>query len=396
MSGHDSRPVAVIGAGPAGLATSARLNRHAIRHWLTESRDHVGSSWRRHYARLHLHTVKQWSALPNRPFPSHYPQYVPRDQVVEYLDDYAKHFGLEPLFGQTVRSLGRGEATRWHIATDDRAFDVEHVVVATGYNRTPKRPSWPGQASFAGRIVHSAEYESGAAYRGQRVLVVGIGNSGAEIAIDLWEHGAETALSVRSPRYIAPRDLFGVPAQLTSIALSRLPRAVGDAVGRRLLRRAVGDLSRYGLHVPDEGPVTQVEVRGRVPLVDIGTVALIKQGKLSVRPNITRFEADGVVFEDGVRAAFDAVILATGYHAGLTEFLADADEVIDDRGYPKCYGEWSSTTSPRSNIRRPPTPFSATPSTRWPQSRRGSRTHPTAFGSTMRGPISTFPRCSSG
>ncbi|MFO0575976.1 MAG: NAD(P)/FAD-dependent oxidoreductase [Polyangia bacterium] len=337
-------PVLVIGGGPSGLAVSACLTMSRIPYTVLEQRAHVGSSWRGHYERLHLHTVKQHSALPGLAFPREAPTYPSRQQVVDYLSSYAEHFDIRPLFGQRVRRAAYKDGT-WQLETDDgagggRTLVGRALVVATGYNRVPLLPTWLGDAEFRGPRLHSSAYKSGRAYRGKRVLVVGAGNSGAEIALDLWECGAEVGMSVRSPVHVVPRDLLGIPAQVTSLQLfSRLPPRVADRLSLLALRGVYGDLSRYGLRTPDLGPISQVVERGRIPLIDIGTVELIKQGKIKVHPGIARFTPEGAVFTDGTERPFDAVVLATGYRAGLEDFLSDAVHVVGERGTPRWHGE---------------------------------------------------------
>lgn len=334
--------VVVIGAGPAGLAVGACLGRSAIPAAILERADAVAPAWRRHYERLHLHTVKQHSALPMMPWPGSVPTYPSRAQVVEYLDAYAQAFGLRPRFAQEVRSIAR-EGDGWHVRTADSALRCDSVVVATGYNRRPHRPSWPGQGTFTGTIVHSSEYGSGAAWAGRRALVVGIGNSGAEIALDLWEHGARPDIAVRSPVHVVPRDLLGMPAQITGLLLSRLPPRIADRISLAILDRTVGDLSPWGLRRPDIGPVSQVIERGRVPVLDVGTLELIKQGKIGVVPEPRRFTEDAVVFVDDQERPYDVVVLATGYRTGLEDLLDDAGDCLDGRGYPRSHGPEAPT-----------------------------------------------------
>ncbi|MFO0610060.1 MAG: NAD(P)/FAD-dependent oxidoreductase [Polyangiales bacterium] len=331
--------VVVIGAGPSGLAVGACLRQRGVPFTLLERAAAVGSTWRGHYERLHLHTVKQYSALPFAPFPDHVGQYPARQDVVDYLDDYARRFELAPRFGEPVSRVAR-DGGFWAVAHASGVTRARHVVVATGYNRVPVVPRWPGDDTFAGTIVHSANYRHGRAWRGKRAMVVGAGNSGAEIAIDLWEAGAASvALCVRGPVHVTPRDLFGVPAQVNSLHLaSRLPPRVADAVSLALVERALGDLSPWGLRRPKLGPISQLLEEKRVPLVDVGTVALIKQGKVRVVPGIERFTPEGAVFEDGASLPLDVVVLATGYRAGIEDFLDGASEVLDHRGHPRVHG----------------------------------------------------------
>lgn len=297
---------------------------------------HVGNSWRNHYDRLHLHTVRAQSSLPLFPMPSDWPRYPSRAQVVEYLERYTAHFRLAVEPGVEVRHVTPA-ASGWRVEAAHRTWQVANVVFATGYNRVPKRPAFPGLDHFEGTCIHSAEYRSGRKYTGQRVLVVGCGNSGAEIALDLCEQGAQAAIVVRGPVHVLPRDLYGRPAQLTSILLSRLPLPLADAIGGAVLRIAVGDLSRWGIRRPAKGPLRMVVEEGRVSLLDVGTVARIKAGEIPVHPGVEAVEARAVRFVDGRTLPFDAIILATGYRSGLGDLLPLPD-VLDARGLPLRHG----------------------------------------------------------
>ena len=331
--------VVVFGAGPAGLAVGACLKERGASFVMLEQAAEVGSTWRRHYERLHLHTIKQLSALPHMPWPDEVPMYPGRAQVVDYLERYARRFRLEPRFGHTV-TRAHQDGARWVVRARGAEIRSRALVVATGYNRVPKVPSWPGRERFRGAVRHSSEYKSGEAFRGKRALVVGIGNSGGEIALDLWESGAETTLSVRSPVHVVPRDLHGIPAQVNSLyGLGRLPVALADRIALAILDRVVGDLSPWGLPRPDIGPARQVVEKGRIPLIDIGTVALVKQGKIRVVPGPRAYTETGVELTDGREIPADLVVLATGYRPALDDFLDRAAEHVDDRGYPRWHGE---------------------------------------------------------
>jgi len=329
----------VVGAGPAGLAAGACLRRAGVPFEIVERGDAVGVAWRGHYDRLHLHTAKNHSALPFTPFPRDLPCYVPRAKVVEYLESYAREHALAPTTGFDVASVRRedGAGSGFAVeARDGRRVRARRVVVCTGYNRAPVRPSWPGQEAFAGEVLHSSKYKNGKAFQGKRVLVVGIGNTGGEIAIDLHEHGARPALSVRSPVVVIPRDFLGAPTQVTGILMNPLPLSVREVIGKAVSRLAFGDLSPLGFGRPTEGPARMIE-RGRIPLIDVGTIALVREGKITVVPGIERFETGGAVFTDGRRLDLDAVVLATGYTTGLADFLEGAAAVTDAKGYPRSH-----------------------------------------------------------
>ncbi|HET8678591.1 MAG TPA: NAD(P)/FAD-dependent oxidoreductase [bacterium] len=326
----------VIGAGPAGLAAAACLTRAGVPLVILEREQRLGASWHRHYERLHLHTDKNRSELPFLRYPGDYPRYPSRAQVIEYLESHARQFGVRPRFGQRVVSARRVEGS-WQTRTADALYVSKTLVIATGYNGELYVPTWPGQESFAGEIVHSSAYGNGDPYRGKAVLVVGFGNSGGEIAIDLWEHGARATLAVRSPVNILPRDLLGIPILAIAIPLNRLPPRLADILTVPILRLVFGNLSGLGLRRSRYGPFAQIRRKARIPLIDVGTVGLIRRGHVQVRPGIERFTRDGVVFAGGQETRFDAVVMATGYRPALS-FLDEASAVTDAHGNPFASG----------------------------------------------------------
>jgi cation diffusion facilitator CzcD-associated flavoprotein CzcO len=192
---------------------------------------------------------------------------------------------------------------------------------------------------YKGQVLHSAAYLNGAPFKGRRVLVVGLGNSGGEIAIDLHEHGAQPSIAVRSPVNVIKRDIFGIPFLTFGILQSKLPPELADAMNAPLIRLLTGDLTRFGLRQPEEGPVTQISRHGRVPFIDVGTVRLIKQGLVQVRPGIERFTEQGVVFTDGWSDPFDAVVLATGYRPDVQSWLEAGEGVLGESGVPLQSGQ---------------------------------------------------------
>jgi glycine/D-amino acid oxidase-like deaminating enzyme len=323
----------VIGAGPAGLAVGACLSRANVPFTILERRQNIAASWRGHYDRLHLHTNKGSSALPFMRFPQRYPRYPSRDQVVEYIESYARAFALEPRFNEDVVAARR-RASQWEVQTRTTTHRAPQLVVATGLNREPVLPQWPGQDRYRRRILHSSDYRNGSPYAGTRVLVVGLGNSGAEIALDLHDHGAHSTIAVRSPVNVLPREVLGVPVVATAKVAGLLPPPVADAINAPLLRVLLGNLRASGLPPPAYGPLTQIARTGRIPLIDVGTIALIKTGRIAIRPGIDHFVEDGVVFNDGRRESFDTVVLATGFRAALDSFL-EVDGVLDEHGNPR-------------------------------------------------------------
>jgi indole-3-pyruvate monooxygenase len=326
-------PVVVVGAGPAGLAAAACLGRRGIEAVVLEAGPALGCSWRHHYERLHLHTAKEHSHLPGLPFDDKLPRYPSRADVVAYLETYAAHFGVAPRTNEPVRRVER-RGDRLAVESEREVYEARAVVMATGANRVPNPESVPGRDRFRGPVVHSAQFRSGDAFAGQRVLVVGAGNSGAEIALDLAERGAHPTLAVRSPVNVVPRDFLGMPTQLTSIRLRRAPLPVADAIARAVSRIAFGNLARYGLARPAVGPLSDIARRGRVPILDVGTVAAIKRGAIAVKPAVERLEEAGALFADGSSGAFDAVVLATGFRPALDQIVSIAG-ALEDGGPPR-------------------------------------------------------------
>ncbi len=323
----------VIGAGSAGLAVGGCLRKAGLPVTILERTGDLGTAWRNHYDRLHLHTDRRNSGLPHFPMPRSYPRYPSRDQVVDYLEAYAAHFGLAPRLNVEARRLDT-TPEGWLVQTDQGPVTGPQVVLATGYAQVPVRPSWPGLAGFEGSCLHSSEYRSGAPYAGARALVVGFGNSGGEIALDLLEHGAHVSMCVRSPVNVIPKELLGVPILTLAIALSRLPPRLADALTAPLGRLLYGDLGRLGLRRAVLGPFRQIAELKRIPLIDIGTIDRLRSGELDVRPGILEFDRGRVIFEDGRREAYDVVVLATGYRPDLRPLLGHVAGALKPDGSP--------------------------------------------------------------
>jgi indole-3-pyruvate monooxygenase len=329
--------VLVVGAGPAGLAASACLRQRGVPHQHIEREAHLAASWRRHYDRLHLHTAKQFSTLPLSSWPAGSPRYPSRDQVLAYLASYAAQHHISPRFGIEVQRIDTA-GSRLQVHTQAGLLEPRCVVVATGYNGAVNRPPLPGLAHFAGPVMHSSDYKNPAQFSGQRTLVIGCGNSGAEIALDLAEQGVDVSMVVRGPVHVVPRDLFGRPTQQSGILLSALPLGLRDAIVGNVMRLAVGDLSAWGIQRPSLGINRMIEERGRIPMLDIGTIAMIKSGRIRVVPGVEELLRDHVRFAGGQTLPFDAIILATGYTPGLSRWIDGFDKVSDARGRPDRFG----------------------------------------------------------
>ncbi|MFJ1545137.1 flavin-containing monooxygenase [Streptomyces sp. NPDC088246] len=335
----EDRPVYVIGGGPGGLAAAAALREQGVRAVVLEKSENVGASWRRHYDRLHLHTTRRWSALPGLAMPRRFGRWVARDDVVRYLEKYVEHHELEVVTGVEVSRVDRTpDGAGWQLtATGGRMLTGRAVVVATGYNHTPRVPDWSGRDTFTGDLVHASDYRDPAPYAGRDVLVVGIGNTGAEIAADLVEGGASRVrIAVRTVPHIVRRSTAGWPAQATGILVRRLPVRLVDRAGRLMARIAVPDLAAQGLPRPDTGLYSRVK-DGAIPVQDVGLIDAVKSGRVVPVAAVESFDGDVVVLADGDRITPDAVIAATGYRRAL-EGLVGHLGVLDARGRPVVHG----------------------------------------------------------
>ena len=327
----------IVGAGPAGLACAASMARCGLRAVVLEKAGSVASVWRRHYDRLHLHTDRAHSGLPGMPMPRHYPRYPSRAEVVGYLESYAAHFNLRPAFNTAVQTIRRDGPT-WRVATPRETFTAPVVVIATGWADSPHRPDWPGTDTYQGALIHSSDYRNPAPWANKRVLVVGFGNSGGEIALDLAEAGVDVTLSVRGPVQILPRELLGIPILTWAIAQQHLPARVADFINAPAIRLAIGPIHPLGLTRPAKGPRRMIEEDRRIPLLDVGTLARIRDGSITLRGGIERFTREGVAFVDARAEPFDAVILATGFRPDLRTLLPDTHGVLDAHGMPLATG----------------------------------------------------------
>ena len=321
--------VVVIGAGPAGLATSRELSRRGVGHVVLERGDCIAYSWANLYESLILHTGKHMSALPGLRLPRSAPLFVPRGEFVRYLRDYAARFRLPVRTGWRVTGVDRltSGSGRWHVSAATPAgraeVDCQALVVATGIIANPRVPALAGAAEFeaaGGRLLHAVEYRAPNAFHGKRILVVGAGNSGGEIASELARtgnaHGTATdvTIAVRSGANVVPREILGIPVQYLARYIGKLPRKAREVVVRLVGRIVEKRRGPPVLQRPAHGPLDAI------PLIGFHLVDAIRDGLVRVRGGIDRLTRTGAVFTDGrtpAEMAFDVVILATGFTAAL-------------------------------------------------------------------------------
>ena len=325
-------PVAcIIGAGVSGIAAARALRERGIDFRGFEKGSHAGGLWRYGndnglsgiYESLRLNTSKALTGFPEFPMPPEYPDYPDHRQFVRYLDAAVDHFGLRESFRfgmEVARVAPAGD--RWSVRlADGTEGTYDAVLVASGHHWKPRRPAFPGR--FSGTLLHSHEYRTPDLFRGRRVLVVGIGNSGVDIACDAAPVAAATLLSTRRGAHVLPKHLLGRPIDRWGTGLISYlpPRVQGWAIGAAV-RLARGPLSSYGLPEPAH------RVDQAHPTLSSSLLALLREGRIRAVPDVRAFEGDAVAFADGTREPVDVVVLATGYEVSfpfLAPGLADAD-----------------------------------------------------------------------
>ncbi|KAH7577738.1 hypothetical protein ACOSP7_001244 [Xanthoceras sorbifolium] len=335
----------IVGAGPSGLATAACLREQGVPFVVLERADCIASLWqKRTYDRLKLHLPKQFCQLPKLPFPEDFPEYPTKRQFIEYLESYAQHFEINPKFNECVQSARYDETSGlWRVKTVSTSgstrTEVEYIcrwlVVATGENAECVIPDIEGLSNFGGEVVHACEYKSGEKFKGKQVLVVGCGNSGMEVSLDLCNHNASPAMVVRSAVHVLPREIFRKSTfELAVLMMKWLPLWLVDKLMLLMAWWVLGNVEKYGLKRPSMGPLQLKNTMGKTPVLDIGALEKIRSGDIKVVPGIKRFSCDQVELINGEKLDIDSVVLATGYRSNVPSWLQES-EFFSKNGFPK-------------------------------------------------------------
>lgn len=319
----------IVGASVSGLASAGCLGKAGIDYIIIEKHPAVVTPWRNHYERLLLHTNKKLSHLPYKKFSSENPRYPTRLQVIEYMDDYRKEFDINPFFNTEAKSIYR-EDDYWITETNAGKFRSKNLIMATGAYGLPRKIEFKGMESFPGKILHSSRFKTGKDFKDQKVLVVGFGNSACEIAIDLYEQGASPSLSVRSAVNVLPRDVFGIPVLQLALLMNVFPPRLADKMNAPLIDLITGDITKLGLRKLPYGPMEQIKKDQSVPLLDIGTLKLIREKHCAVFDDIDFIQNKTVHFKNGRKDDFDAIVAAIGYGKGYEQDLLQTDKARFD------------------------------------------------------------------
>ncbi|HEX4227006.1 MAG TPA: NAD(P)/FAD-dependent oxidoreductase [Pseudonocardiaceae bacterium] len=332
--------VAVVGAGVAGLAVTRCLLERGVDVLAFDEHTDLAHTWRNRYENLRLNSVRWLSQMPGSPIPKRYGRWVSRDDLVEYVTGYAQPVRHVLHTGCRVSRIERGTHSRWLLSTGIGPVHAQHVVLTTGLYHEPSIPDWPGLAGFTGNLMHAAQYLRPDGFEGERVVVVGAGVSGVDIASDLLRRSSGTLkIAVRTSPSFLPRELYGLPLQGLSVSNKHLPIRLQDIGGAVIQRLSAGDLGKTPLGRPTEGMFTRLLRTGVSPSVDDGAfLAGVRAGRIEVIPAVTDLHDGGVVTADGVKHDADTIIAATGYRTGLDAVLAEPG-LLNDKGIPPQYGQ---------------------------------------------------------
>ncbi|MDF2647329.1 MAG: oxidoreductase [Paenibacillus sp.] len=296
----------VIGGGQAGLAAGYYLRQYGLSFLILEAGPEPVGSWPHYYDSLKLFSPAKYSSLPGFAFPGGGNRYPSRDEVISYLREYASKYNMPVKTNTRVERVEKFNGSFQVTTTSGEILEAESVICATGSFHKPYIPDIPGLPEFRGEVIHSSAYQNTTPYQGQRVIVVGSGNSAVQIGVELSEVST-TTLAVRTPVELLPQVKFGRDLHFWLIAtgFDKFPFPL------------------FGRPVPE--PTTVID--------SAGFKQRLESGKPNQRPMFTSLYEDGVVWEDGEKESVDAIICATGFRPNLS-FLAGLN-ALDDRGFPK-------------------------------------------------------------
>ena len=342
--------VLVVGGGPGGLAVTHCLEKAGIAVRTVERHEEPAATWRGHYDSLLLFSSRRVSALPGRRMPRIDGRFPGRDTIVDYLVAYEKSLTTKVEHGVEVLRIERHYGG-WLVETSKDVSWHPAVVIATGLQRDPKQPTWPGEDRFHGEVLHARDFRNGRAYRGKDVLVVGAGITGTDLAQDLVRNGAkQVRVAVRTPPLLLPVTVFGVSFQAFTQALkfSPLPEAFLETVTRPLIHKVFHRRyeKRFGIPAPTYGGWETFAGNSGTVNFDRGGMKMIERGDFTLVPALDRFEDGEAILVDGTRAKPDVVIVATGQRPGLEPMVGHLG-VLNRLGRPVAHGAETPPTAPR-------------------------------------------------
>jgi hypothetical protein len=335
--------VCIIGAGSSGMTACQVLDSRGIPFDCFEKGSQIGGNWRYEndnglssaYRSLHINSARKIMSFKAFPMPEDYPDYPNHFQIARYFDDYVRHFGLEDRIRFRTEVLAAEPADgKWEVTVEDADGNRETgryraVLVANGHHWDPRwpEPPFPGSDEFSGEQMHAHHYRESDVLEGKRVLVLGIGNSAVDIAVESSRIADATFLAMRRGAYVLPKFLGGKPIdEAAPPAVSYLPLPVQRFFMARLLKLAVGEMTDYGLPEPDH------KLLEAHPTVSSELLPRIGHGDIEVKPNIDRFDGGRTVrFADGSEEEIDLVVYCTGYRITFPFLEPEVFEAKDNR-----------------------------------------------------------------
>lgn len=320
--------VAIIGAGPSGLAVARALKTLGLSFTVFEKHNDVGGIWDVNnsgspmYRSAHFISSKTMSGHYAYPMPEDYPDYPSNSQILAYIRGFADKSGLYPdiQFNTSVDKV-TFEDGLWHVTTSgqDKPANTEAyrwLICASGTNWEANRPELKGEENFKGKVIHSVDYHDAEIIKDKRVLVVGAGNSGVDIACDAAFNAKQAYISLRRGYHFVPKHLFGIPADVFGAQSSWMPAKLQQFIFGAMLRLLNGDLTRLGLPKPDH------PVMSSHPILNTQILHYLQHGDIQAKADIDYLNGNSVHFIDGAVIEVDLIILATGYHWRLP-YLSD-------------------------------------------------------------------------
>jgi len=304
------RPPLIVGAGPVGLAVAKALAEAGEPYEHVEATDHVGGNWAHGvYETAHIISSRRTTEYPDWPMPVDYPDFPSAHQMRSYYDRFADHFGLRASirFDERVERAAPIPGGGWRVTTTAGQVDHRALIVCNGHHWDKILPPWTND--FSGQVLHSKDYHRPDQLRGHRVLVVGGGNSGCDLASEAARVGAFAAWSLRRGYHFLPKSFAGIPT--VELIHPLMPIWVQRLALKGVVRLKIGRYERYGLPAPDH------RVFEEHPTINDDVFAHLEHGRLHVRPDVARVDGDAVTFSDGRTERFDLIACGTGYRVSF-------------------------------------------------------------------------------
>ena len=318
MANTTPAEVCIIGAGSSGVAVAKAVRDRGVTCEIYEKGSNIGGMWRYGndnglscaYRSLHIDTSRKNLGYSDFQIPEDKPDFLSHAEFLAFLEAYADRFGIRPLvhFNAEATAVEKAADGRWTVTTSQGTKNYRAVVVANGHLWDPRWPDFPG--TFDGTAIHANQYRTASPFEDKRVLVVGIGNSAVDIAVDLAKVAKSVALSTRTGAHIMPKYLMGIPVDRWARFFARklrFPTVATRMVMSKLIYLANGDQRRFGIPRPKHPMWREHATLSQDLLPAVG------HGRIKIKPNVTKLDGGAIEFADGTRADFDAVIYATGY-----------------------------------------------------------------------------------